>query len=70
LLDSSAPALNLIFFFAFIFSGSPVLGFLPVRAFVSKISNVPKPIKATLPPLVKLSVKASVNASKNALTSV
>ncbi len=44
------PGLNFGTFFAGILIEAPVLGFLPERAFLFMIENVPKPIRVTLPP--------------------
>ena len=65
----SEPALNLGRFFSLIFSGSPVLGFLPVRALVCSTSNVPKPIKVTFSPFFNASPMVFKSASKVSFTS-
>ncbi len=52
------PAVNLGTFFAAIFIGSPVCGFLPFRADLFVTEKVPKPTRVTLSPRFRAFVTA------------
>src|SRR5688572_11916747 len=57
---SSAPAENLVTFFAAIFIAVPVCGFRPVRALRELTENVPNPTSVTLPPRFNVDVTLSI----------
>src|SRR5262249_55836184 len=64
---SSAPATNFVTFLAGIFNGTPVWGFLPVRAFRELTEKVPNPTNVTLPPFFNDTVTPSMAEFKAAL---
>lgn len=60
----SAPALNLITFFAAIVISSPVRGLRPLRSPRSVTEKEPKPTSETRSPLLSAPAVASMNASR------
>lgn len=60
---SVAPALNAGALEALILSSVPVAGLRPIRAARLRTSNVPKPIRATLSPFLRVAVTISINVA-------